>query len=211
MTNTEFYKILNSHYNNEAREVVISGIDWFKIRAQLEEAIQAEAVKKSAGASKAAILKRLFRADCWWLDDFKNTYVNIEGADGWHIFLNGFYGFFTKNTYNIEKENTTFGLKNAKNLFDEWSECDAPEIEIDIAGLKKHIAIEKAARKNRNAGLQPYVFKFSEDRYVGFNPEYLLDCLNFCNTSSIRITGEKKPAYITGPEEGAILCPVVIQ
>ena len=158
--------------NEKLLEMVQNG-DFIKVRQALIENIRLETVKKTCKISDNKIVQRCLKS--------ASNLVLASGHtpfSGWNLFCNGYYILADDNfdfgIPEIKKENQfDFSKILNCNAFEDFTNC----VMID----KKDLEFFKKIHKKDKLPYRIIV----EDKKFYFNPSYLLDCLNFCNTNTI--------------------------
>lgn len=70
--------------------------------------------------------------------------------------------------------------------------------------------------KTKETKDKPYVIKIDENKYIGVNPQYLIDAVDFTGTNIINFgniskNNLKTPMFLIGQEGIALVVPVHIQ
>lgn len=159
--------------NNEKLLEMVENGEFVKVRQALIENIRLETVKKTCKISDDKIIQKCLKST--------SNPVLASGYtpfNGWNLFCNGYYI--------LADDNFNFGISEIKkedrldfskilnhNVFEDFTNC----VMIDKEDLEFFKKIHKKDKL-------PYRI-IVEDKKFYFNPSYLLDCLNFCNTNII--------------------------
>ena len=164
-----------------------------------------EEIEKGKGTKKSdlSIIKRI----C----DFEKEYNNNRWAcyhpfthDGieYKAFLQGHYIISSQNDFGYTVAEKPFKLDEAFKLDNDFN------LEIDISDLK--LFIKTNSKKIAKPYVLEYITKSGESEKIGFNPRYLLDCLQFNETNVISISEPKSPAFIENKSKKtlALILPI---
>lgn len=179
-----------------------------KLREMLLDNIREEAANKGGKKKPFAIIQGMFKK----LNDevnFKNKAVEL--SDGRFGFVDG-HRVFIADTDLGYTERCDLKLEQLLGhpTFD-------GEVEVDVTDLKKFSATVKAEKK-KNCGIpQPYIMKCSDDFFVGCNPFFLQDAINFSGITKLKFQKsigniQKNPLYLMDDDDKiiAIVLPVNI-
>ena len=171
-----------------------------------EEALKAA----SRSTSDTAIVKRMIKAG-QKVNNSITTKAHRFDYNGrsFEGLTNGHYILATADSIGVElsEDRDRFAMEKFFNSL----ECDI-ELTIDLKDLK---AFAKLADKS-----EPYIVKFEacgRTCYGGFNPQYLIDTLTYCNTDKIKVC--TKHGYVMAPariesESGdrlGLVCPISLK
>lgn len=127
---------------------------------------------------------------------YTDKYSEYKGRK---IFISAFYFFDSDKDYGFECSNCDCGC--IMKMITEQI-CDSyKEINIDIDLLKQ---FAKTYKKDK----EPFLVGKINGENVWVNPNYLLDCLTFCEIDIVRIYGKLKPLIIVGENNRAVLMPI---
>ena len=179
------------------------------LRKALEDNIREESAKGNKGdKTKISILKRLFKTKKNEIvREFNSKAIVVE--DGLYGFMDLTRIFYSKNDfgYQIAEKDSEGWYDLAKFINDN---VDNPSVirlnDDDIANI--NLLIQKNKNKGRWELDKPYVIEYDNGKYIGFNPQFLLDAIQFTDSKTLRINNFKTPCYISGEENYAIVLPV---
>lgn len=166
-----------------------------------------EEVEKGKGSKKSdlSIIKRICEFekgynDNRWAFYHPFTYNGIE----YKGFLQGHYIIASQNDFGYPVAETPFKIAEMLKLDNDFN------LEVDMNDLK--LFIKTNSKKERKPYVIEYTNKKGEEKRIGFNPNYLLDALQFNETNVIKISTPKTPALIENEEKKtlAIVLPVNI-
>ena len=166
-----------------------------------------EEVEKGKGSKKSdlSIIKRI----C----EFEKKYNNNRWAcyhpfthDGieYKAFLQGHYIIASQNDFDYPVAETPFKIADMLKLDNDIS------LEVDMNDLK--LFIKTSNKKDKKPYIMTYADKNGEEKRIGFNPYYLIDALQFNETTLLKIKNPKAPAFIENEEKKtlALVLPVSI-
>lgn len=166
-----------------------------------------EEVEKGKGSKKSdlSIIKRICEFEKGYNDNRWAYYhpFNHNGIE-YKAFLQGHYIIASENDFGYPMAETPYKIETMINFDTDTS------LEVDMNELK--IFIKTSSKKER----KPYVIEYAntkgEEKRIGFNPNYLLDALQFNETNVIKISTPKAPALIENAEKKtlAIVLPINI-
>lgn len=200
---------------NETLYTLLVNNDLDSLKKALEDNIREESVKGNKKAkSQLSILKKLFKIRKGTTPrDFVGKAIQIDESLYGFMDLHRF--FISNNNFGYEIVNKgDAGYFNLSNIIDATVDnCYNIEFsENDIANLKLKIQQNKTLPKY--ATPIPFVIRVYgyDDVTVGFNPQYLLDALEFSGTNKIAIKDYKTPCYIMSENgNGAVILPINIK
>lgn len=200
---------------NETLYTLLVNNDLDSLKKALEDNIREESVKGNKKAkSQLSILKKLFKVRKGTTPrDFVDKAIQID--ENLYGFMDSHHFFISNNDFGYEIINKGdagyFDLSNIINAI--VDNCYSIEFsENDIANLKLKIQQNKTLPKYANP--IPFVIRVYgyDDVTVGFNPQYLLDALEFSGTNKIAIKDYKTPCYIMSDEgNGAVILPINVR
>ena len=197
---------------NETLYTLLVNNDLDSLKKALEDNIREESVKGNKKAkSQLSILKKLFKVRKGVTPrGFVNKAIQID--EGLYGFMDVHHFFISKNDFGYEIVNMgDEGYFDLSNIIDSVVDnCYNIEFsENDIANLKLKIQQNKTLPKYATS--VPFVIRVY-DVTVGFNPQYLLDALEFSGTNKVAIRDYKTPCYIMSDEgNGAVILPINIK
>ena len=180
--------------------------EYSKLHTALTENIRADIERsKNTKPSDLSIIKRITEFEAKmnhsrWACYHSFTYDGIE----YKGFLQGHYILASQND---------FGYPIAKSpikIAEMFKIENTVNIEVDINDLK--LWVKSSDKKN----LKPYIIEFTtrngELKKIGFNSKYLLDGLQFNETTTLQVSQPKSPAFIQNCEKKtiALILPVNI-
>ena len=166
-----------------------------------------EEVEKGKGSKKSdlSIIKRICEFekgynDNRWAYYHPFTHNGIE----YKAFLQGHYIIASQNDFGYPVAETPFKIAEMLKLDNDI------EIEVDLNDLK--LFIKTSNKKDRKPYIMTYTDKNGEEKRIAFNPNYLIDALQFNETNIIKIKRPKTPAFIENEEKKtlALVLPVNI-
>lgn len=191
--------------SNEKMLEMLKDCKFDNLKKALEENLREECLKTSGRKNIAAIIKRLIKSIESINPRLKHVYnFSYDGID-YNGIVNGHMVIAdVENIFNLDAGNDIDLKKCFPDNCDNWLEIDLS----DLKYFKK--TMDKKDKK-------PYVMEW-KDKKIGFNPSYMLDCLEFCGTNKIRF-GEIKSNCLKSPmiiesedkKQIALLLPVNIK
>ena len=197
---------------NQTLYTLLVNNDLDSLKKALEDNIREESVKGNKKAkSQLSILKKLFKVRKGVTPrDFVGKAIQIDKS--LYGFMDLHHFFISNNNFGYEIINKgDAGYFDLSNIIDATVDnCYNIEFsENDIANLKLKIQQNKALPKY--ATPVPFIIRIY-DVIVGFNPQYLLDALEFSGTNKIAIRDYKTPCYIMSENgNGAVILPINIK
>jgi hypothetical protein len=183
---------------NEKMLELLKAEEYNKLHLALLENIRAD-VEKSKGskASDLSIIKRIteyekkMNNNRWaFYHPFTHDGIEYKG------FLQGHYILASQNDFGYPMAENPMKLSQ---MFDVENDI---EIDVNIADLK--VFIKSSSKKDFKPYVMEYTTKSGEDKKIGFNAKYLLDGLQFNETTIIKISQPKAPAIIENKEKKTI-------
>lgn len=160
-----------------------------KLVKALEDDIRVEVEKKKGTkASDLTIIKRIIKHEKDNAMFGKYHPLSLNGKD-YKCFTEGRYILASENDFGYEKAENPFTVDK---FFDDNYFNGGIEIKVDIVDLKTFL---KTNKPKKNSKLEPYIFENDKIK-IGFNPQFLLDTLEFCKSDTIIVTKPIAPAYI---------------
>lgn len=166
-----------------------------------------EEVEKGKGSKKSdlSIIKRICEFekgynDNRWAYYHPFTHNGIE----YKAFLQGHYIIASQNDFGYPVAETPFKIAEMLKLDNDI------DIEVDLNDLK--LFIKTSNKKDRKPYIMTYTDKNGEETRIAFNPNYLIDALQFNETKLLKIKNPKAPAFIENEEKKtlALVLPVNI-
>lgn len=163
------------------------------LKKALEENAREEAAKKNGTKNKLTIIKNMLKEDSKALAPrFQAVQPCTVNGVNYNAFIDGYRIMADlDNDYGYKKNPDGFRVDK---FFKE-----IPEIRynIDLADLKGFIALDKANKKaDRRTRPNPYIITLEDGRRAGFNPVFLLECLNFCDSNELLFySGDQLDSY----------------
>ena len=166
-----------------------------------------EEVEKGKGNKKSdlSIIKRICEFEKGYNDNrwacyhpFTHNGIEYKG------FLQGHYIIASQNDFGYPVAETPFKIAEMLKLDNDFN------LEVDMNDLKVFI------KTNNKKDKKPYIISYIDTKgniqKIGFNPYYLIDALQFNETTTILISTPKKPAFIEnkGKKTLALVLPVNI-
>jgi hypothetical protein len=166
-----------------------------------------EEVEKGKGNKKSdlSIIKRICEFEKGYNDNrwacyhpFTHNGIEYKG------FLQGHYIIASQNDFGYPVAETPFKIAEMLKLDNDFN------LEVDMKDLK--IFIKTNSKKDKKPYIISYIDTKGEIQKIGFNPYYLIDALQFNETTTILISTPKKPAFIEnkGKKTLALVLPVNI-
>ena len=177
-----------------------------ELEVALIENIREEVEKgKNTKKSDLSIIKRICEFekrynDNRWAFYHPFTYNGIE----YKGFLQGHYIIASQSDFGYPVAETPFKIAEMLKLDNDFN------LEVDINDLK--LFIKTNSKKDKKPYIISYIDTKGNIQKIGFNPYYLIDALQFNETTMILISTPKKPAFIEnkGKKTLAIVLPVNI-
>ena len=193
MTNEKMLEVLRKGNLKELEDALIENI-----RAEVEKG-------KGSKKSDLSIIKRICEFekgynDNRWAFYHPFTHNGIE----YKAFLQGHYIIASQNDFGYPVAETPFKIAEMLKLDNDI------EIEVDLNDLK--LFIKTSNKKDRKPYIMTYTDKKGEEKRIAFNPNYLIDALQFNETTLLKIKNPKSPAFIENEEKKtlALVLPVNI-
>jgi hypothetical protein len=166
-----------------------------------------EEVEKGKGNKKSdlSIIKRICEFEKGYNDNrwacyhpFTHNGIEYKG------FLQGHYIIASQNDFGYPVAETPFKIAEMLKLDNDFN------LEVDMKDLK--IFIKTNSKKDKKPYIISYIDTKGNIQKIGFNPYYLIDALQFNETTTILISTPKKPAFIEnkGKKTLALVLPVNI-
>jgi hypothetical protein len=166
-----------------------------------------EEVEKGKGNKKSdlSIIKRICEFEKGYNDNrwacyhpFTHNGIEYKG------FLQGHYIIASQNDFGYPVAETPFKIAEMLKLDNDFN------LEVDMKDLK--IFIKTNSKKDKKPYIISYIDTKGNIQKIGFNPYYLIDALQFNETTTILISTPKKPAFIENKEKKtlALILPVNI-
>lgn len=166
-----------------------------------------EEVEKGKGSKKSdlSIIKRICEFEKGYNDNRWAYYhpFTYNGVD-YKGFLQGHYIIASQNDFGYPVAETPFKIAEMLKLDNDFN------LEVDMNDLK--LFIKTNSKKDKKPYIISYIDAKGNIQKIGFNPYYLIDALQFNETTMILISTPKKPAFIEnkGKKTLAIVLPVYI-
>ena len=193
MTNEKMLEVLRKGNLKELEVALIENI-----REEIEKG-------KNTKKSDLSIIKRICEFekrynDNRWAFYHPFTYNGIE----YKGFLQGHYIIASQNDFGYPVAENPFKIAEMLKLDNDFN------LEIDMNDLK--LFIKTNSKKDKKTYIISYIDAKGNIQKIGFNPYYLIDALQFNETTMILISTPKKPAFIEnkGKKTLAIVSPVNI-
>ena len=189
---------------NEKMLELLKAREYYKLELALIENIRADIEKsKNTKPSDLSIIKRITEFEAKtnrnrWASYHPFSYDGIE----YKGFLQGHYIIASQNDFGYPMAETPMKLADMFKV-----DTDI-EINVDIADLK--LWIKASSKKDFKPYIIEYTTKSGESKKIGFNARYLLDGLQFNETTTIKISQPKAPAIIENKDKKtiALILPV---
>ena len=120
-------------------------------------------------------------------------------------FLDGYRLFLSDDNMGYESVNVANGAFKIEQLYNGIDTYNMTDIEIDISELRY---FAKVAKGGRNEKPTPYIIR-TPDGFAGFNPNYLIDLIDFSGSNKIKYI--KSNAPIHSENMNALLLPVNVR
>ena len=191
MTNEKMLEVLRKGNLKELEVALIENI-----REEIEKG-------KNTKKSDLSIIKRICEFekrynDNRWAFYHPFTYNGIE----YKGFLQGHYLIASQNDFSYPVAENPFKIAEMLKLDNDFN------LEVDMNDLK--LFIKTNSKKDKKTYIISYIDTKGNIQKIGFNPYYLIDALQFNETTMILISTPKKPAFIEnkGKKTLAIVSPV---
>lgn len=188
MTNEKMLQMLKS-IRIEEKTIDISA--YLALKTQLEEDIRKDVAKKQGvKTNDLQIIKRVIKQTKGnqQLEPFCNGYHTFYMRDKiYKGFLSNEYILASNNDFGYQKCNKDFPMERYFTI-DKFRNT---QIEIDMIDLK---TFAKTHKKKKYEKVDPYIINVDNAK-IGFNPTYLIDVLDFCETNIISVTNGVSGAY----------------
>jgi len=191
---------------NEKMLELLKSEEYYKLEMALLENIRAD-VEKSKGskASDLSIIKRITEYEKK-MNNNRWAYYHPFNHNGieYKAFLQGHYIIASTNDFGYPMVETPFKIAEMLKLDNDFN------LEVDMNDLK--LFIKTNSKKDKKPYIISYIDEKGNIQRIGFNPYYLIDALQFNETTTILISTPKKPAFIEnkGKKTLAIVLPVSI-
>ena len=193
MTNEKMLEVLRKGNLKELENALIENI-----RVEVEKG-------KGSKKSDLSIIKRICEFekgynDNRWACYHPFTYNGIE----YKAFLQGHYLIASQNDFSYPVAENPFKVAEMLKLDNDI------DIEVNLKDLK--LFIKTSNKKDKKPYIITYTDKNGEEKRIGLNPYYLIDALQFNETTTILISTPKTPAFIENKEKQtlALVLPVNI-
>ena len=193
MTNEKMLEILRKGNLKDLENALIENI-----RTEVEKG-------KNTKKSDLSIIKRI----CEFEKGYNNnrwSYYHPFAYNGieYKGFLQGHYIIASQNDFGYPVAETPFKIAEVLKLDSDFN------LEVDMNDLK--LFIKTNSKKDKKPYIISYIDTKGNAQKIGFNPYYLIDALQFNETTTILISTPKKPAFIEnkGKKTLAIVLPVNI-
>lgn len=193
MTNEKMLELLKAEEYNKLHLALVENI-----RADIERS-------KNTKPSDLSIIKRIAEFEAKmnrnrWASFHPFTYDGIE----YKGFLQGHYILASQNDFGYPVAESPMKLAEMFKIE------NTVDIDVDIADLK--LWIKSSDKKNFKPYIMEYTTKSGELKKIGFNAKYLLDGLQFNETTIIKVSQPKTPAIVENKEKKTIglILPVCI-
>ena len=172
--------------------------EYYKLEMALLENIRADIEKsKNTKPSDLSIIKRITEYEKKMNNNRWACYhpFNYDGIE-YKGFLQGHYILASQNDFGYPMAESPMKLSQ---MFEVENNI---EIDVDIADLK--LWIKSSSKKDFKPYVLEYATKSGESKKIGFNAKYLLDGLQFNETTIIKISQPKAPAIVENKEKKTI-------
>ena len=178
-----------------------------RAHSMLLENIREESNNKGANKKPAQIIASMLKKS-----DTPERFSKANKCARGYGFLDGYRLFIVNDSlgYDIADHNilnesgSPSGFDIDALMREFWNDShEFMPIEINTAELKYYIKTYK--KTSRHERIKPFIIK-TPDGYAGYNPNYLLDMINFTGDSTIYYT--KRNAPITTADRNALVLPV---
>ena len=193
MTNEKMLELLKAEEYNKLHLALVENI-----RADIERS-------KNTKPSDLSIIKRIAEFEAKmnrnrWASFHPFTYDGIE----YKGFLQGHYILASQNDFGYPIAESPMKLAEMFKIE------NTVDIDVDIADLK--LWIKSSDKKNFKPYIMEYTTKAGELKKIGFNAKYLLDGLQFNETTIIKVSQPKTPCFIQNNNKKtiALILPVNI-
>jgi len=185
MTNEKMLELLRAEEYNKLHLALVENI-----RADIERS-------KNTKPSDLSIIKCIAEFEAKmnrnrWASFHPFTYDGIE----YKGFLQGHYILASQNDFGYPIAESPMKLAEMFKIE------NTVDIDVDIADLK--LWIKSSDKKNFKPYIMEYTTKSGELKKIGFNAKYLLDGLQFNETTIIKVSQPKTPAIIENKEKKTI-------
>ena len=183
---------------NEKMLELLKAEEYYKLEMALLENIRADVEKsKNTKPSDLSIIKRITGYEAKMNNNRWACYhpFNYNGIE-YKGFLQGHYILASENDFGYPVAENPFKLSQ---MFDVENDI---EIDVNITDLK--VFIKSSSKKDFKPYVMDYTTKSGEAKKIGFNAKYLLDGLQFNETTIIKISQPKTPAIIENKEKKTI-------
>ena len=193
MTNEKMLEVLRKGNLKELEVALIENI-----REEVEKG-------KNTKKSDLSIIKRICDFEKGQNDNRWAYYhpFNYDGME-YKAFLQGHYIIASQNDFGYPVAETPYKIESMINLDTDVS------LEVDMNDLK--IFIKTSNKKERKPYIITYTDIKGEEKRIGFNPNYLIDALQFNETNVIKVSTPKSPALVENKSKKtlALVLPVNI-
>ena len=192
--------------NSEKLLELLKAEEYYKLEMALLENIRTEVENgKNTKSSDLSIIKRITGYEAKNTNSRWACYhpFNYNGVE-YKGFLQGHYIIASQNDFGYPIAEIPFKIESMMKLDNDIT------IEVNINDLK--LFMKTNSKKDKKPFIIEYTDTQGNEKKIGFNPYYLIDALQFNETTTILISTPKKPAFIEneGKKTLALVLPVSI-
>ena len=199
-TNTKILETLEKEIKAAGVYTGYSGSFFDKTIEMLRQNIREETATKSGAKKPYKIIEAMLKTAK--RDQPSRTFFQKAHEYGnKYGFLDGYRLFLSDDPFGYESINVANGAFKIDQLFN-VNDYDLKTIEIDTAELRYFAKISKSRSKWDKV---PYIIRTS-DGFAGFNPNFLIDLIEYTGSNKIRY--QKRTAPIYSEDMQALLLPV---
>lgn len=199
-TNTKILETLEKEIAENTRYTGYEGL-FSKTIEMLRANIREETATKSGAKKPYKIIEKMLKSEQCKNNNMMQKAHKYNDKYG---FLDGHRLFITDNDmgYEVADQEHTFRIEQLYNGIDTY---DMAVIEIDIAEVRY---FAKVAKGGKWESPKPYIIR-TPDGFAGFNPNYLIDLIDFSGSNKIKYI--KRNAPIHSENMNALLLPVNVR
>lgn len=201
-TNTMILNTLKKEIEASGIYTGYQGSFFEKTFSLLLENIREEEATKKGNKKPVKIIEKMVKKA-----DNRPMFKKAHKWDGGYGFTDGYRIFFSDNSEGFEEAVEPHESFNLNQFVESTKNYIFSTLDINIEELRYYIKVAKPTK--RGEIYKPFLIAIDNNQYMGFNPLFLLDLIEYSGTNTIKYTANNAP--IMSENEKALLLPVNVR
>lgn len=176
-------------YSNKAMLQEAKAYNFEKVLEMLSQNVREESAKAGGKQGQQKVIDRLIKAVKG--TPSRNLWGAMEQKDGRYAFTDGMRLFFADNPMGYDVIERGIGF-DALKVLENLGKTDS--FTVDEIDLKTFINVNGMTRANKKKLKSCYIVKTENGQYIGFEPFFLTDAIDYSDSAKFECSTPKRPA-----------------